>query len=109
VTARDFRRIALRLPSAVEGAHMNHADFRVEKKIFATLSPDELWGVVMLTPEQQATFTDMAPKTFVPAAGAWGRRGCTRVLLKAVKRDALEAAMELAWANKAPKKLVAGK
>jgi hypothetical protein len=37
VRATEFRRLALSLPAAVEGAHMGHADFRVGGRIFATL------------------------------------------------------------------------
>jgi hypothetical protein len=33
--ADDFRRIALAMTDAVEGAHMGHPDFRVKGKIFA--------------------------------------------------------------------------
>jgi hypothetical protein len=36
VTAKEFRRIALAMPEAVEASHMGHPDFRVAKKIFAT-------------------------------------------------------------------------
>jgi hypothetical protein len=36
VTAKEFRRIALTMPEAVEASHMGHPDFRVAKKIFAT-------------------------------------------------------------------------
>jgi hypothetical protein len=32
----DFRRIALGMEGAVEGAHMGHPDFRVNNRIFAT-------------------------------------------------------------------------
>ena len=53
MTARDFREIALSFPEAVESAHMSHPDFRVDGRIFATLGPDEDWGMVKLTPEQQ--------------------------------------------------------
>jgi len=43
----QFRRIALTLPDAVEGSHQGHADFRVRKRIFATLGyPDDAWGMV---------------------------------------------------------------
>jgi len=45
-----FRRAALALPGAIEGSHQGHADFRVGKRIFATLGyPDEDWGMVKLT------------------------------------------------------------
>ena len=41
MTADDFRQIALSLPEASESAHMDHPDFRVRGKIFATLGyPD---------------------------------------------------------------------
>ncbi len=54
--AEDFRRIALGMTDAVEGAHMGHPDFRVNGRIFATLHADQKWGMVKLTPEQQETF-----------------------------------------------------
>ena len=52
MTSDEFRRLALEIPSAVEVFHMNHPDFRVAGKIFATLGvPDDSWGTVKLTPE----------------------------------------------------------
>jgi hypothetical protein len=53
LTSEDFRRMALDFPETAEGAHMGHPDFRVRGKIFATLWPNEGWGMVKLTPEQQ--------------------------------------------------------
>src|SRR5688572_19502239 len=82
VTPGDFRRIALALPEAVEAAHMQHPDFRVGGKIFATLGyPGEGWGAVRLTPAQQERLVDTDADVFVPAAGAWGRTGMTTVRL----------------------------
>ena len=53
-TVRDFQRMALSLPEATQGAHGGHPDFRVGNKVFASLGvPDESWGMVKLTPEQQ--------------------------------------------------------
>jgi len=51
MTANEFRKAALALPDAVQQSHMNHPDFRVGGKIFATLGRDEAWGMVKLTPE----------------------------------------------------------
>ena len=49
MTANEFRRLALDLPEAVEAEHMNHPDFRVRGKIFATLAyPDKSFGMVKL-------------------------------------------------------------
>ncbi|WP_310541774.1 MmcQ/YjbR family DNA-binding protein, partial [Phenylobacterium sp.] len=87
-----------------EGSHMGHADFRVGGKIFATLgSPDEAWGMASLMPEQQEDFMTLAPGTFKPAAGAWGRGGSTLVRLEAVTEDLLKAALAAAWRKRAPK------
>ena len=82
VTAEQFRRIALALNGAVEGAHMGHPDFRIEKRIFASLHSGDQFGMVKLTPDQQAMFIEDHPGAFSPEAGAWGRSGCTRVTLE---------------------------
>jgi hypothetical protein len=106
VTANDFRRVALALPETAEQAHMDHPDFRVGGKIFATLGyPEKGWGMVKLTPEQQHYFSKADPDTFVPVKGAWGRRGATSVHLKSVDKEALRKAISAAWRNTAPKQL----
>jgi hypothetical protein len=103
----DFRKIALSLPGASENSHMNHPDFRIGGKIFATLGyPDKDHGMVVLTPEEQARLIQSHPKVFSPAKGAWGRRGSTCVLLNAVDRATLREAMTRAWRQRAPKHLV---
>jgi hypothetical protein len=98
MTANGFRRIALGLEDAVEGSHMNHPDFRVKGRIFATLRPGDL-GMVVLTPEQQSRFVAEHPQAFAPENGAWGARGCTRVHLKAADGESVGEAMTLAWQN----------
>ena len=106
MTADDFRRIALSLPEALESAHMDHPDFRVRGKIFATLGyPDKDWGMVKLTPEQQASLVCAEPAVFVPAKGAWGRRGSTSLHLKTVDPVTMSSALVAAWRNVAPKRL----
>jgi hypothetical protein len=106
MTAAQFRRVALSFPEAEEHAHMDHPDFRVGGKIFATLGyPDKGWGMVKLFPDQQAGFMKAEPKAFVPAKGAWGRQGSTCVKLKNVTETALRKAMEAAWLRTAPKKI----
>ena len=103
-TAEDFRRLALSFDGAEERAHMNHPDFRVGGRVFATLGyPDEACGAVALLPEQQELAIAAEPDAFTPAAGAWGRGGSTVVRLDAVSVDWLERALEWAWAKRAPK------
>jgi hypothetical protein len=107
MTAKDFRQLALALPETEEHAHMNHPDFRVAGKIFATLgSPDKTRGMVKLSPEDQHYFSKDYPDVFVPVKGTWGRGGATSVILKAAKKEALRNAMEAAWRNNAPKRLI---
>lgn len=67
---------------------MNHPDFRVCGKIFATLGyPDAKWGMLKLMPDQQEVFIADEPNVFAPAAGAWGREGSTSVRLIAAKKE----------------------
>lgn len=94
-----FRRIALSMKGAIEGAHMGHPDFRANGKIFATLYPDGESGMVKLTPDQQREFMRVDSPAFVAASGAWGRQGCTTVRLDSVDEDTLGQAMTLAWKN----------
>ena len=105
MTAHEFRTLALALPAALEGEHMNHPDFRVRGKIFASLGPHEAWGMVKLTPEQQREFVRDEPKVFQPFNGAWGARGCTKVHLVAAKKQTARRALVAAWRNTAPKGL----
>jgi hypothetical protein len=106
LTANGFRRLALALPETEERAHMNHPDFRVGGKIFATLGhPDKTQGMVKLSPEQQHYFSKDYPDVFVPVKGAWGRGGATSVHLKAVRKEILRKALKAAWRNTAPKRL----
>ena len=105
MNVEDFRRIALSMPEATEASHMGHPDFRVGGKIFATIWPDEKWGMVKLTPEQQHDFVHDKPKIFAPVKGGWGRKGATSVRLEKADEATLHRAMITAWRNTAPKKL----
>lgn len=106
MTAAEFRKIALSLPEAVAGAHMGHADFRVGGKIFATLGPDETWGMVKLLSDQQGALIHSDPHTYSPAAGAWGRRGATIIALVRARKQDVRKALKDAWANTAPARLL---
>jgi YjbR len=106
-----FRKLALSLPGAIENSHMGNPDFRVDGRIFATLSAQATErGVLKLTPEQQQAFITEMPAVFQPVQGGWGRMGMTFVDLKADK-SILEGALTTAFnnikakqANKKPKR-----
>ncbi len=108
MSASRFRRIALALPEAIEGAHQGHADFRVGKRVFASLGyPDKAWGMVKLTPEQQSMLVEAEPDIFRPVPGGWGKSGSTNVLLSKADAKTLRSALAMAWRNVAPKFLIA--
>jgi hypothetical protein len=102
MTADSFRRLALALPESHESSHLGHPDFRVGKRVFATLAyPDPSWGMVKLSPSQQAKFVTSHPAIFAPVKGGWGARGSTNVKLRVATRAALWPALVEAWKNNA--------
>jgi hypothetical protein len=108
MSSNRFRRVALGLPEVIEGAHQGHADFRVGKRIFATLGyPDDDWGMVKLSPEQQSILVEAEPDIFRPVPGGWGKQGNTNVRLAKADQATLQSALTLAWTNIAPKSLLA--
>ena len=107
MTAAEFRRIALSFPEAIEASHMGHADFRVGGKIFATLGyPNDRFGVVMVTPQDQDLLVRDQPETFAPVKGSWGASGSTTVALRTASKRAVTIALEAAWRKRAPKRLL---
>ncbi len=79
---------------------MNHPDFRVGGKVFATLAyPDKSWAMVKLTPEQQHTFVRNAPDAFRPCTGAWGQRGATNIHLISADTPLVQASLDAAYQN----------
>jgi hypothetical protein len=101
----EFRKMALEIPTAIEQSHMNHPNFRVTGKIFASVGiPDENWGMVKLTTEQQQTFIKKAPTVFKPSSGAWGRQGYTNVYLASARKSVVRAALDAAAKNVASRK-----
>jgi hypothetical protein len=107
MTAAEFRRLALSFPESLESAHMEHPDFRVGGKIFATLGyPSAGWAMVKLMPDQQRDFLRADAEVFVAVKGSWGRRGATNVRLKAARKAGVREALAAAWRNAAPKRLI---
>ena len=106
MTADEYRKIALGFPESSEESHMDHPDFRVKGKIFATLGPGEEWGALKLTAEQQEFLIRAEPSAFKPASGAWGKRGYTIVTLSEVSEQDARHALTEAWRNTAPKQIV---
>ena len=96
MTPDELREIALSFPETEERSHMNHPDFRVRGKIFATLGPDLTWGMAKLTPEQQQEFM-LLDNAFKPAAGKWGVGGATMITLADTQPALVKHAIAAAW------------
>lgn len=103
MTPNQFRKLALALPDTAEGSHQGHADFRVGGKIFATLGPDETWGMVKLAPEVQESMVKHASGAFTVVPGAWGKQGATRVELALADTASVKQGLLAAWQFIAPK------
>ena len=97
MTGDEFRELALAQQGAEERAHMGHPDFRANGRIFATLQADERTGMVKVAPDEQAVLLHDHPAIFTPAAGAWGRQGCTLVHLAGATLRIVRPAMQLAY------------
>jgi hypothetical protein len=84
---------------------MDHPDFRIGGKIFATLGyPDAKCGMVKLQPEQQNSLSRTYPNAFVPVNGGWGKRGATQIHLENIDEATLRYALTTAYKNIAPKR-----
>jgi uncharacterized protein (DUF1697 family) len=107
VTVEQYRRLCLGMPQAYEGSHMDHPDFRVRAKIFATLYRQERGlAMVKLKPPQQRDVIEKHPGAFAPIAGGWGRMGATEVRLGSADQATMRAVIQMAWRNVAPKNLL---
>jgi hypothetical protein len=94
------RRLALRLPEAVEADHHGMASFRVRGKIFATV-PDETHVRVMA--DEAEILAAIAEHPGVCEPFYWGRRlACVVVDVTRVPEDALNELLTEAWLRKAP-------
>jgi hypothetical protein len=104
MTPDDFRRIALSMPEAREVYRWGHSEFRVERRMFASLGgPADTVATLNLNSEQQAVFIDAAPRVFEPVPGGWGRLCSTNVLLASAEEVMVGSAVEAAWRDAVPK------
>lgn len=99
--------MALSFPETIQASHFNTTDFRVNGKIFATLRPEKLRGVLLLTREDQSLLRETSGDMFEPVPGSWGEKGSTYVVLDNADPDAVRHAMAIAWKKAAPKSVSA--
>ena len=106
ISGDDVRAFALSLPEAEEIETWGHPTFRVRKKLFATLAPDDSDASVKSTlPEQQALIQAQPEAFGIP--DYVGRYGWVRVHLANVDPDEMRELLLEAWRMTAPKRVVA--
>ena len=104
ISVTTARKIILSLPEAQEQQHHGHPDFRVRKKIFATLWPDGKHAVVKVP--DPTVWSHCSPKTF--STNAWSKHGWTTINLEHVDAEMFRELVEDSWYAVAPK-IVAAK
>jgi hypothetical protein len=104
LTRADVRAAALALPEAYASSHFDVADFRVNKKIFATLHEEAQRMVLKLDPEDQHNLADGDVIQKIP--NSWGAKGWTYVYFEKLEPERLPELLRMAWAQVAPKRLL---
>jgi predicted DNA-binding protein (MmcQ/YjbR family) len=101
LSARQVRELVARLAGTQESAHHGHPDFRVHKKIFATLSEAEDRAALRLTQPEARELAASQPAVFRLVSDrepiAW-----VSVLLEAVSEDEFADLLEEAWSLRSP-------
>ena len=102
IKAAQIKKLALAFPEAVESSHFDVKDFRVRKKIFATIHPTGKTGVLLhIDPDQRAALAEQEPDTYQLRGTA------LQVVFAKISAAAYKQLIEQAWRGTAPKKLVA--
>ena len=97
VTTDKFRSLAMSLPEVVELPHFDKTSFRINKKIFATLSEKTNIVMLKLSLIDQSVFSDMSRGAVYPVPGGWGKQGATYFDLKRVNLKLLKDAMKCSY------------
>jgi hypothetical protein len=106
MTRDDIRRLALALPEAEEADHHGIPSFRVAGKIFLTIHIEHPRMMVKLAPEDQHNLSAAHSGVVEPVPGYWGRKGSTFVFFERADEALAKLALDLAWCNVAPKRLL---
>ncbi len=106
VSIATARQSALSLPEVEEKSHFETPDFRINKKIFASLHEGKNLMMVKLSLVDQSVFCSYDDTVIFPVPGGWGRKGATFVNLKKVKKPMLMDALTTAWKTVANRKTV---
>lgn len=107
MTPKDFQAFALKLPETTEEPHFERTSFRVNKKIFATMTPDGEEAMVKVTPpEKVQMLLDSKPDVFFSYGGWTARNGSLGVRLRKAASPLVRDLLSEAWRSVAPRRLV---
>jgi predicted DNA-binding protein (MmcQ/YjbR family) len=96
LTAKRVRELVAALPGTQESAHHGHPDFRVNKKIFATLSEAEDRAALRLTQLEARELATSQPAA-VRLVSDREPYSWISVLLEAFSAEEFEDLLEQAW------------
>jgi hypothetical protein len=96
LSANRVRELVAQLAGAHEGMHHGHPDFRVEKRIFATLSEKEDRVALRLTAIEARSLAQDQPQAFRLVSDR-EPFGWVSLPLDAIDEDALSDLLEEAW------------
>lgn len=81
-----FKKLALSFPGVVEQLHFEKDSFRINKKIFATLSRQNNLACIKLSAMDQSVFCAFDKAIIFPVDNKWGKQGWTLIDLKKIKK-----------------------
>jgi hypothetical protein len=100
VSAEKLRTMALSLPDAHEAPHFDRTSFRVDERIFATMTKDGKEAMVKVQPiEKIETLLETRPETFFSYGGWTTKGGALGIRLARIEVALLRGLLAEAHAN----------
>ena len=100
------RALALALPGVTEAPHFDYGSFRVNRRIFVTVPPDQQHLHVRVDEQERLLALAVHPKGMEPLH--WGKQVLgVRVDLRQADPQAVAHLIKVAWRQRAPKRLLA--
>ena len=106
MTRDEFRALALAYPEVEEAVGPAETLFTVAGRPFARIRKDAPWVDVMLSREDADAAGAGEPELFAPLPHGWFRTGYTQINIRKAGLHSVESALDAAWKNVAPRKLV---
>ena len=104
VTNDDFRELARSFDSVEEAPHFEKASFKVNKKIFVTLSEKEQKACLKFSLTDQSVFCAYDHRIIYPVPNKWGLQGWTFIELDKIPEAMLKDALNVAYETAVDKK-----